>query len=408
MSSSILTATTVLRESLRLLHADLNFIGSIDRQHDNFSRPVSSGVAKSGTSIKIKKPNTYKVRTGSVMDVQDTVEGSVTLATRPLTGVDMAFSASELTTDLQDFSKNYLKPAMSVLSSYIEDDALSMYKSVNQEISDVGATATTALVMKVKQRLTEALAPQSERRLLLTPQANNDLVVANNSLFNPQSDISTQYRKGMLGNNFYGFEQVYENTLLPLHTTGTEVGSDTGADVAAGYVEGAAVAVDGTVTGTFKQGDIITIAGVYDVHPETKTVRANLKQFVITADVAGSYSSLPIYPSIVSSGAKQNVSAAPVDGAAILKNESDDATAVAGSADYYINMGYHKDAFTFATIDLEIPKGVHFAAREVFDGISMRLISDYDILNDMFLTRIDVLYAYVAQQPELACRLGIN
>ena len=91
-----------------------------------------------------------------------------------------------------------------------------------------------------------------------------------------------------------------------------------------------------------------------------------------------------------------------------MKTESDHATAVAGSGDYYINMGYRKDAFTLATNDLEIPKGVHFAAREVFDGISMRLISDYDILNDMFLTRIDVLYAYVAQQPELACRLGIN
>lgn len=405
MSNSLLTPTQVTREALRILHANLNFVGSIDRQYD--SQFARSG-AKIGSSLKIRKPNAYTVRTGATMNVQDTAEDSATLTLATQRGVDMAFSSVDLTLSLDDFSKRILKPAMSVLATNIEADALSMYKDVAQEISDVGATATTALVMGVKQRLTEALAPQSDRCLLLTPQANNALVSANVALFNPQSDISSQYRSGMIGNNFYGFETVYENTVLPLHTTGTEAGADTGANFASISADGATLTVDGTVTGTFKQGDIITIANVYDVHWETKTARASLKQFTVTADVATSYSTIPISPALISSGAKQNVNAAPVAGAAINKTESDDATAIAGSADYYINLGYHKDAFTFVTADLEMPKGLHFAAREVFDGISMRVLSDYDIVNDIFATRIDVLYGYLAQRPELACRLGIN
>jgi hypothetical protein len=256
--------------------------------------------------------------------------------------------------------------------------------------------------------LTESLAPQDDRCLLLNPQAHSDLVSANVSLFNPQSNISEQYRSGLIGNNFYGFQTVYENTVLPLHTTGSEAGVDTGADVAASNVDGATLTVDGTVTGTFKKGDVITIAGVYDVHWETKVAYSRLKQFTVTADVADTYSEIPISPAIVSSGAKQNVSAAPADGAAINKVESDGSTAIAGSADYYINLGYHKDAFTFVTADLEMPKGLDFAAREVFDGISMRVLSDYDIVNDVFATRIDVLYGYLAQRPELACRPGLN
>jgi len=405
MSNSLLTPTMVTREALRILHANLNFVGSIDRQYD--SQFAKSG-AKIGSQLKIREPNAYTVRTGQTMNVQDTSESSKTLTLATQKGVDMAFTSADLTLKLDDFSSRILKPAMSVLATHIESDALSMYKDVANEVSDVGASATNALVLATQQRLTESLAPNGDRCLLLTPQANSDLVNANTSLYNDRTKISDQYRKGLIGNEFFGYDMVYQNTVLPLHTTGTEAGVDTGADVAASNVDGSTLTVDGTVTGTYKKGDVITIAGVYDVHWETKVAYSRLKQFTVTADVSTSYSEIPISPAIVSSGAKQNVSAAPADGAAIQKTESDDTTAIAGSADYYINLGYHKDAFTFVSADLQMPQGVHFGAREVFDGISMRVVSDYDIINDVFATRIDVLYGYLAQRPELACRLGLN
>ena len=57
---------------------------------------------------------------------------------------------------------------------------------------------------------------------------------------------------------------------------------------------------------------------------------------------------------------------------------------------------YHKDAFAFATADLVMPRGVDFSAREVFDGISMRIVRKYDITNDKLPCRLDVLYGYKA------------
>ena len=86
----------------------------------------------------------------------------------------------------------------------------------------------------------------------------------------------------------------------------------------------------------------------------------------------------------------------------------DNATDIAASASYGITMAYHKDAFAFATADLVMPKGVDFAAREVFDGISRRIIRDYDINNDNFPCRLDILYGFKAVRPELACRGGFN
>jgi len=55
-----------------------------------------------------------------------------------------------------------------------------------------------------------------------------------------------------------------------------------------------------------------------------------------------------------------------------------------------------------------MPRGVDFAAREVMDGISMRIVSDYDITTDAFPTRIDVLYGFKTLRPQLAVRYANN
>jgi hypothetical protein len=72
---------------------------------------------------------------------------------------------------------------------------------------------------------------------------------------------------------------------------------------------------------------------------------------------------------------------------------------------YPQNMIYHKDAITFATADLLMPTGVHMASRQVHNGISLRLVTQYDINNDRMPTRVDVLYGYSVIRPEMAVRL---
>lgn len=408
MAQTILTPTAVTREAGRILHQKLNFVGNINRQYD--SKYAVSG-AKIGDTLTIRLPNEYTVRTGKALDPQETSETSTSMTVATQKGVDLNFSSAELTMELDDFSKRILEPAMSVLAASIESDALSMYKQVNKEVSNVGAAITYGDVLAAGKKLTDSLAPQDQRTLLLTTQNQLDLVTGTAALYNDRTKVSDQYRKGLIGNDFFGFDQVYQNTMMPLHATGTDDGTgDYLTDIAAGEANGSAGAINiDTGAGSFIIGDVIMIESLFAVHPETKVSTGKLMQFVVTATAtpgAGG-GSLSIYPNIVTSGARQNCTGL-ADGKKIYKLESDETTAIAASADYYVGLAFHKDAFAFATADLVMPKGVDFAAREVMDDISIRIVRQYDINNDNLPCRLDVLYGYKAIRPELACRLGFN
>jgi hypothetical protein len=75
------------------------------------------------------------------------------------------------------------------------------------------------------------------------------------------------------------------------------------------------------------------------------------------------------------------------------------------STQYPQNLIYHKDAITFATADLLLPQGVDMASRAVHNGISLRVVRQYDINNDRMPCRIDVLYGFSTIRPQMACRL---
>ena len=54
---------------------------------------------------------------------------------------------------------------------------------------------------------------------------------------------------------------------------------------------------------------------------------------------------------------------------------------------------------------MEVPQGVDFAAREMYKNISLRIIRAYDVFNDVFPCRIDLLYGTATYYAELAVRL---
>ena len=406
MANTILTPTAVTREVARVLHQKLNFIGTIDRQYDD---SFAKSGARIGDSLKIRLPNEYVVRTGATMSAQDTVETSETLQVSTQKGVDLSFTSVDLTLSLDDFSKRIIEPATSVLAAAIEADALSMYKDIYNEISDVGATATTNLALQVQKKLTDSLAPVSPRCLNMPTQYNVDLLEAVKGQFNDQSKIGKNYREGMVAPNFLGFADVYQNTLWPIHTTGTDDGTgDYLVNDAGTIAQGSTSLTVDTGAGTWTKGDIFTIVGVNRVHPETKSDTGELQRFVVTETTGTSATTLSFSPALYTTTGRQNVAAMPANNAAIFKLESDGSTAIGSGADYSIGMGYHKDAFAFATADLVMPQGVDFKAREVVDGISVRLVRDYDISSDAMPCRLDILYGYKTVRPQLACRLGLH
>lgn len=394
MANTILTPTAVTREALRILHQKLNFVGNINRQYDD---SFAKEGARIGSQLKIRLPNEYVVRTGATLSAQNTAETSTTLSVATQKGVDLNFTSVDLTLSLDDFSKRILEPAMSVLAANIEADALSMVDDVYNIVDSDAASIDFLDVMDARKILTDNLAPMdSERKVLMQTKHVPPLINELKSLFQDSATIAKQYKEGMMGRTA-GFD-FYENTLLNDHTTGTAVKGDTLYNVNGADQVGSAIIVDTGAT-TFLKGDVITLAGCNRVHPETKADTGALQQFVITADSGASATTLNISPAIVISGGRQNVTASPTTTGAVSKIG-------AGASELLTStVAFHKDAFTFATADLIMPTGVDFAAREVFDGLSMRIVRDYDINNDQFPCRIDILYGYKTIRAQLATRV---
>lgn len=390
MSSSYLTPIVITRESLRIFHQKLNFIGKIDRQYD--SRFAETG-AKIGDTLQIREPNQYTVTDGTPLNVQEVTETKqdLTIATRKHIG--MNFDVNDLTLKIDDFSKRYLEPAMSVLAANVEADAMNMYKDVWN--STWGSSASyNDIVQGARVKLQRGLTPTNNRCANLNPADMADIVVDTKTLFNDQSAISEQYLEGYVG-RAAGFDFV-ENTLWPNHTTSNEDGNYV-CNTSTGITSGtASIALTGGANGLNK-GDTFTIAGVYSVHPETKASTGVLQEFVVTADYTSG--SVSVSPTPITSGARQNIT--------IVSAGSGKTVTVGGTANtaYTTSLAFQKEAFTFVTADLVMPKGVEFAAREVMDGISMRIVQDYDIVNDTMPLRIDILYGYKTLRPQYATRL---
>lgn len=398
MANSILTPTAVTRKALQVLHQKLNFIGSINRQYDD---SFAKSGAKIGDSLKVRLPNEYTVRNGANLSAQDTTERSTTLTVASQKGVDVNFSTAEMTLSLDDFSDRILEPAMSVLAANMEADALSMALDVYNAVNNVGSAISLNKALAARKLMVDNLAPGNDRTLLLNTQDNLDLVDGLKGLFQDSTEIAKQYREGAVGRTA-GFGTIYENTLLASQTTGT-------AASATGYTVNGAVTTNGSAavtvqTGatTFKRGDVFTVAGCNRVHPETKADTGTLQQFVVTADYAGGAGSLSFAPAIYTSGGSQNVTAGGMPNSGALVKVG------GASAVYKPSLAFHKDAFTFATADLIMPQGVDFAAREVFDGLSMRIVRQYAIATDSMPCRIDVLYGYKTLRAQLAARILSN
>jgi hypothetical protein len=396
MTQNILTVDEITREALRVLHQKLNFVGSVDRQYDD---SFAQSGAKIGTALRIRKPNKYVIRTGRTMSTQDTDEQYTTLSVSNQAGVDLNFTSAELTLSLDDFSSRIITPALAVVASYMESTCLTDLTNQVYNLVDQDGVAPSFLTYGLgRQKLQDNLAPDDgQRRALLSTTHEVKMGDALKGLFNPSSQLGEQYREGMIGRT-QGFDFM-STTHAYDHTTGTAIKGDTGYNIAASQT-GSTISVSGGTT-TFLVGDVVTLEGCYRVHPETKVNTGELQQFVITANSGTSAATLAISPPIYTSADKglQNVSGSPTTSGAVNK--------IGAGANEKLNSSlvYHKSAFTVATADLILPTGVDFAAREVYDGISLRVVRAYDINNDQFPCRVDVLFGKTAQYEQLASRI---
>lgn len=392
-TNTLLNINMITAKALVILHQKLNFVGSINREYD--SSFAQTG-AKIGNSIRIRYPVQYLVSTGPTLNIQNTVETNTTLTLTTQKHVDFSFSLQEFTLNINDFAARYLEPACAVLAANVEADALSMVNQVWNTVDGHGAAQSFKNILTGRKTLLDNLTPQSRQwQLRINTQDNVDMVDSLKGLFQQSTQIARQYTEGVMGLSG-GFEWA-ENTFLG---GGYTRGAQAGYIVGAGSQTGSSLAVT-TGTGTGNAGDVFTIQGVFRVHPETKAVTNQLQQFVLTASMAAGAGTWSIAPALVTTGAQQNVSGSPAASAPITFLGA--ASTATGQS-----VCYHPDAFTFATADLVMPGGVDLASRAEKDGLSIRVVRQYDINNDVLPCRLDILYGYTAMRPQIACRLWAN
>lgn len=299
---------------------------------------------------------------------------------------------------LDDYSERVLAPCINNLAGAIAADIMSgveggvcnLVSNTDSNGNILSPILTTFL--NAGANLDVNSAPTGRRKIVNDPFTQARTVGSLTGLLNPITDISRQYTTGTMAQAI-GFEWMMDQTVVK-HTTGT---------FSAGTVNGAnqtgLTLTTNAITGTLTLGDIITIANVNAVNRITKQTTGQNRQFVVTAAAATSATSIAIYPAIVppvggNQVQYQTVDSSPVNGAVI-------SLATPASSIFRKNLAFTPEAITMATADLVLPQqGIVEGARESFDNISMRMITDYTVGTDQLITRLDVLYGYLYVRPE--------
>jgi hypothetical protein len=398
MSNSILTIDMITRKSLEILENNLVITRNVNRQYDD-SFAVEG--AKIGSTLRIRLPDRALVTDGAALQVQDDNEQFTTLTVASQKHIGVNFTSAELTMQLDDFAERVLKPRISQLASSIDADVANAYKSIGNTVGTPGTTPSTSLVLlQAQQKLNENAAVMTPRYATVNPAANAGLVEGMKGLFNPTDTISKQFKNGMMGTGVLGFDEINMSQSIKQHTTGSRVatGNSVTTTVASQGASSIALTIGSGLT--VKAGDVFTVADCFAVNPQTRESTGSLFQFVALADAtaSGTAITVTVAPIYTAANALATVDSFPTAGKAVV-------FVGAASSQYAQNLVYHKDAITFATADLLLPMGVDMAARAVHNGISLRVVRQYDINNDRMPCRIDVLYGFNTIRPQMGCRI---
>ena len=407
MSNQLLTISMITAESARVLSNNLVLAKCVNRDYDD-----EFGIkgAKIGQSLNIRKPARYSVRVGSSVDIQAQTETYAPLTFVDPIGVDLDFTSQELTFSLDMFADRVIKPATIRIANQIDANGFAL---INKTYNYVGApgTALTAgaartAVLSAAAELYDNNAPVEDGNLhlIVGSRFNATLADSNSALFNPSKSISDAYVKGMQP-DFGGFK-VYMDQLVPTHTNGVYGG--TPLTNSSTPQTGSTLITNGwtATTTSLKVGDVFTIAGVYRVNPQTKTVTTTLQPFTVTVDTVtdgSGNSTISMSPAMVVSGPFQNVS----NGAANSK-----AITVIGSSGAVTQqaIAFHKDAFVLANQDIVLPGGVERAdyVRDTETNVGIRVVSQFDVRTNQHITRFDSMIAWATLYEELSCRVFTN
>ena len=411
MSNNLLTISKITNEALMVLENELTFTGEVDRNYDDQFAVVG---AKIGQTVNVRRPGRFIGTTGPALNVEDFNETSVPVTLSTQFHVDTQFTTQDLALSLDMFSDRVLKPAVAAIANKIDRDGLTVAKNNTANIVGTAGSAPTSLLtyLNAGAYLDSEGAPRDGRRSVVVDQWASASIVDNlKGLFNPQTTISDQYRKGLMGRdsggmNWYMDQNIVSQTFGSYSTAvlSCNVTTATGF-LTSGWAYSSNITISASgAAATLNQGDTFTIAGVYAVNPQNRQSYGKLRSFVVQSTTAislGGSATVTVVPAIITGGQFQNVSVTSSGAQTVTPFNNTGAVSPQ-------NILMHRNAFTLACADLELPEGVHFAGRasDKEIGLSMRVVRQYTINNDSIPTRLDVLYGWAPLYPELACRIA--
>jgi len=417
MANNLLTISKITNEALMVLENELTFTSEVDRNYDDQFAVVG---AKIGNTVNVRKPGRFIGTTGPALNVEDFNETSVPVTLSTQFHVDTQFTTQDLALSLDMFSDRVLKPAVAAIANKIDRDGLAMATLQTANIVGTAGTPPTGLItyLTAGAYLDSEGAPRDGRRsCIVEPFTSATIVDSLKGLFVPNQKISDQYEKGLMGKDSGGMSWKLDQNVVA-QTFGSNSTTTVTASVAtttatgfltSGWASSSTITVTAANTGTLNlnAGDTFTIAGVYAVNPQNRQAYGSnkLRNFVVKTTVAiasGASGSVVVSPAVITAGQFQNVSIPTTSASASVTQFN--STGVVSPQ----NIIMHRNAFTVAVADLELPEGVHFAGRasDKDIGLSMRVVRQYTINNDSIPTRLDVLYGWAPLYPELACRVA--
>jgi hypothetical protein len=396
MSNTLLTSSVISNELLMRFKNNLPFASGASHEYDE-------KFDKIGDTYNLRDSAKFTANDGADITsvIQDVTETSKPLVINKQKNVAFQFSAKDLSLTIDRFAERYLDGAAVSLANQFDVDGMTLaYQSTPNLVGTAGTTPATAeVVLLAGAKMDNNSCPVDKNRsLIVNPKSQVKLIDALKSLPESAKEIGKQYRTGRF-TTALGFDWAMSQNVRT-HTVGSW---GTTPLVNGASQTGSTLAVDGltTTTGTAKKGDKFTVAGCYAVNTVTGDALDELQQFTVTADAtangSGQVAALGIYPEIKATGPGKTVSALPADNAAIVFVGT-------ASTAYPQNIAYHKHAFVYAMVPLQMPKDVHFGSRAIDpdSGLSIRMVSQYDIKTDMFITRCDIAYGWAARRPEWA------
>ena len=410
MSNNLLTISKITNEALMVLENSLTFSSGVDRSYDD---QFAVAGAKIGNTLNVRKPGRFIGTTGPALNVEDFNETSVPVTLSTQFHVDTQFTTQDLALSLDMFSDRVLKPAIAAIANKIDFDGTTMAALNTANIVGTPGTPSSDLgtYLTAQAYLDAEGAPRDGRRTcVIEPFTSATIVNSLKTLFVPSEVIGSQYKKGMMGRDTGGMDWKMDQNIAA-HTFGSFAGtavcntSTATGFLTSGWASSSTISITSTGAVSLLAGDVITIDGVYAVNPQNRQAYGSnkLRNFVVKSAASGTNATfnVTVSPAVITAGQFQNVSVPSAGSAAV--NFYNKAGAVSPQ-----NIIMHKNAFTLASADLELPEGVHFAGRAADKdaGLSIRVVRQYTINNDSIPTRLDVLYGWAPLYPELACRVA--